>query len=90
MPAVSSTVLIASVSIFLSGARISVGDGTLTILAKNQSIMDKVQEKVFLPCSLLKLLLYIFKSLLFLYVGIVYFVVALYTNDNFLLIPCVI
>lgn len=38
--------LIYAVSIFLSGARISVGDGTLTILAKNQSIMDKVQEKV--------------------------------------------
>lgn len=29
-----------------TGARISVGDGTLTILAKNQSIMDKVQEKI--------------------------------------------
>lgn len=29
-----------------SGARISVSDGTLTILAKNQSIMEKVQEKV--------------------------------------------
>lgn len=30
-----------------SGARISVGDGTLTIVAKNQAVMDKVQEKVF-------------------------------------------
>ncbi|XP_022152158.1 polyribonucleotide nucleotidyltransferase 2, mitochondrial [Momordica charantia] len=29
-----------------TGARISVGDGTLTILAKNQSVMEKVQEKV--------------------------------------------
>ncbi|KAL9247922.1 hypothetical protein vseg_021299 [Gypsophila vaccaria] len=29
-----------------TGARISVGDGTLTILAKNQSVMDKVQEKI--------------------------------------------
>ena len=29
-----------------SGARISVSDGTLTILAKNQSVMEKVQEKV--------------------------------------------
>ncbi|CAO2842131.1 unnamed protein product [Amaranthus hypochondriacus] len=29
-----------------TGARISVGDGTLTILAKNQSIMDKVQDKI--------------------------------------------
>ncbi|KAJ8447218.1 hypothetical protein Cgig2_030449 [Carnegiea gigantea] len=30
----------------LSGARISVGDGTLTVVAKNQSVMDKVQEKI--------------------------------------------
>ncbi|XP_060192274.1 polyribonucleotide nucleotidyltransferase 2, mitochondrial [Lycium barbarum] len=29
-----------------SGARISVGDGTLTIVAKNQSVMEKVLEKV--------------------------------------------
>lgn len=29
------------------GARISVSDGTLTILAKNQTIMEKAQEKVF-------------------------------------------
>lgn len=29
-----------------TGARISVGDGTLTIVAKNQSVMDKVQEKI--------------------------------------------
>lgn len=29
------------------GARISVGDGMLTIIAKNQSVMDKVLEKVF-------------------------------------------
>ncbi|KAJ4729261.1 Polyribonucleotide nucleotidyltransferase [Melia azedarach] len=29
-----------------TGARISVSDGTLTIVAKNQSVMDKVQEKV--------------------------------------------
>ncbi|KAK9691579.1 hypothetical protein RND81_09G205700 [Saponaria officinalis] len=29
-----------------TGARISVGDGTLTILAKNQSVMEKVQEKI--------------------------------------------
>lgn len=29
-----------------TGARISVGDGTLTILAKNQAVMEKVQEKV--------------------------------------------
>ena len=32
-----------------SGARISVGDGTLTILAKNQAVMEKVQEKVYVP-----------------------------------------
>ncbi|KAK2661727.1 hypothetical protein Ddye_000301 [Dipteronia dyeriana] len=29
-----------------TGARISVSDGTLTILAKNQSAMEKVQEKI--------------------------------------------
>lgn len=29
-----------------TGARISVSDGTLTVVAKNQSVMDKVQEKV--------------------------------------------
>lgn len=29
-----------------TGARISVGDGTLTIVAKNQSVMEKVQDKV--------------------------------------------
>ncbi|KAK0588685.1 hypothetical protein LWI29_004176 [Acer saccharum] len=29
-----------------TGARISVSDGTLTILAKNQSVMEKVQEKI--------------------------------------------
>ncbi|XP_061359613.1 polyribonucleotide nucleotidyltransferase 2, mitochondrial [Gastrolobium bilobum] len=29
-----------------TGARMSVGDGTLTIVAKNQSVMDKVLEKV--------------------------------------------
>ncbi|XP_074312378.1 polyribonucleotide nucleotidyltransferase 2, mitochondrial [Silene latifolia] len=29
-----------------TGARICVGDGTLTILAKNQSVMDKAQEKI--------------------------------------------
>ncbi|KAK7271660.1 hypothetical protein RJT34_27740 [Clitoria ternatea] len=29
-----------------TGARISVGDGTLTIVAKNQSAMDKVLEKI--------------------------------------------
>ncbi|XP_021725109.1 polyribonucleotide nucleotidyltransferase 2, mitochondrial-like [Chenopodium quinoa] len=29
-----------------TGARISVGDGTLTIIAKNQSIMEKAQEKI--------------------------------------------
>ncbi|KAD2073971.1 hypothetical protein E3N88_41895 [Mikania micrantha] len=29
-----------------TGARMSVSDGTLTIIAKNQSIMEKVQEKV--------------------------------------------
>lgn len=29
-----------------TGARISVSDGTLTILAKNQAVMEKVQEKV--------------------------------------------
>ncbi|CAK9154623.1 unnamed protein product, partial [Ilex paraguariensis] len=29
-----------------TGARISVSDGTLTIVAKNQSVMEKVQEKV--------------------------------------------
>ncbi|RVX08662.1 Polyribonucleotide nucleotidyltransferase 2, mitochondrial [Vitis vinifera] len=34
-----------------TGARISVSDGTLTVVAKNQSVMDKVQEKVFLPFS---------------------------------------
>lgn len=27
----------------------SVGDGTLTVVAKNQGVMDKVQEKVSLP-----------------------------------------
>lgn len=32
-----------------SGARMSVGDGTLTIVAKNQSVMGKILEKVFLP-----------------------------------------
>lgn len=30
-----------------SGTRMSVSDGTLTIVAKNQSAMDKVLEKVF-------------------------------------------
>jgi len=34
---------------FQSGARMSVGDGKLTIVAKNQSVMDKVLEKVLLP-----------------------------------------
>ncbi|KAL5793213.1 hypothetical protein ACOSP7_001807 [Xanthoceras sorbifolium] len=29
-----------------TGARISVSDGTLTIVAKNQSVMDKVQDKI--------------------------------------------
>ncbi|KAK4846269.1 hypothetical protein QYF36_015200 [Acer negundo] len=29
-----------------TGARISISDGTLTILAKNQSVMEKVQEKI--------------------------------------------
>lgn len=29
-----------------TGARMSVGDGTLTILAKNQTVLEKVQEKV--------------------------------------------
>nr|GMD01162.1 polyribonucleotide nucleotidyltransferase 2, mitochondrial [Ipomoea batatas] len=29
-----------------AGARMSVSDGTLTIVAKNQSVMEKVQEKV--------------------------------------------
>ncbi|KAK6913091.1 Exoribonuclease, phosphorolytic domain 1 [Dillenia turbinata] len=29
-----------------TGARLSVGDGTLTIVAKDQSVMEKVQEKV--------------------------------------------
>lgn len=29
-----------------TGARISVGDGTLTVVAKNQDVMDKVQEKI--------------------------------------------
>ncbi|KAK2365540.1 Polyribonucleotide nucleotidyltransferase 2, mitochondrial [Trifolium repens] len=29
-----------------TGARLSVGDGTLTIVAKNQSVMDKILEKV--------------------------------------------
>ncbi|KAK4282381.1 hypothetical protein QN277_013765 [Acacia crassicarpa] len=29
-----------------TGARMSVGDGTLTIIAKNQSVMDKVLEKI--------------------------------------------
>ncbi|KAL8200746.1 hypothetical protein R6Q57_012085 [Mikania cordata] len=29
-----------------TGARMSVSDGTLTIIAKNQSVMEKVQEKV--------------------------------------------
>lgn len=29
-----------------TGARMSVGDGTLTIVAKNQSVMDKVLEKI--------------------------------------------
>ncbi|OWM70645.1 hypothetical protein CDL15_Pgr014318 [Punica granatum] len=29
-----------------TGARMSVSDGTLTIVAKNQSVMDKVQEKI--------------------------------------------
>nr|XP_027075182.1 polyribonucleotide nucleotidyltransferase 2, mitochondrial-like isoform X1 [Coffea arabica] len=29
-----------------TGARISVSDGTLTLLAKNQAVMEKVQEKV--------------------------------------------
>ncbi|KAK6928360.1 S1 domain [Dillenia turbinata] len=29
-----------------TGARLSVGDGTLTIVAKNRSVMEKVQEKV--------------------------------------------
>lgn len=29
-----------------SGARMSVSDGTLTVVAKNQAVMDKVQEKV--------------------------------------------
>ncbi|KAG4914426.1 hypothetical protein JHK87_051983 [Glycine soja] len=29
-----------------TGARMSVGDGTLTIVAKNQSVMDKILEKI--------------------------------------------
>lgn len=29
------------------GARMSVSDGTLTVVAKNQAAMEKVQEKVF-------------------------------------------
>ncbi|XP_010550151.1 PREDICTED: polyribonucleotide nucleotidyltransferase 2, mitochondrial [Tarenaya hassleriana] len=29
-----------------TGARLSVGDGTLTIVAKNQTVMEKVQEKI--------------------------------------------
>ncbi|KAK7316457.1 hypothetical protein VNO77_35505 [Canavalia gladiata] len=29
-----------------TGARMSVGDGTLTVVAKNQSVMDKVLEKI--------------------------------------------
>lgn len=29
-----------------TGARISVGDGTITIIAKNQSVMEKAQEKI--------------------------------------------
>ncbi|KAJ8775171.1 hypothetical protein K2173_020175 [Erythroxylum novogranatense] len=29
-----------------TGARLSVGDGTLTIVAKNQKVMEKVQEKI--------------------------------------------
>ncbi|EOY02463.1 Polyribonucleotide nucleotidyltransferase, putative isoform 1 [Theobroma cacao] len=29
-----------------TGARISVGDGTITIVAKNQAVMEKVQDKV--------------------------------------------
>lgn len=40
-----------SISFFLInilGARISVSDGTLTIVAKNQAVMEKAQEKVIL------------------------------------------
>lgn len=29
-----------------TGGRISVNDGSLTVVAKNQSVMDKVMEKV--------------------------------------------
>lgn len=28
------------------GARLSISDGTLTIVAKNQSVMEKAQDKV--------------------------------------------
>lgn len=35
----------------LLGGRISVSDGTLTVVAKNQSIMEKVLEKVFIYFS---------------------------------------
>lgn len=33
--------------ICLLGGRLSVSDGTLTIVAKNQAVMERVQEKVF-------------------------------------------
>ncbi|MBA0829407.1 hypothetical protein Goarm_014015, partial [Gossypium armourianum] len=36
-----------------TGARISVGDGTITIAAKNQAVMEKVQDKVFIAFLIL-------------------------------------
>lgn len=39
-------------SVYATGGRISVNDGSLTVVAKNQSVMDKVMEKVItLPIS---------------------------------------
>lgn len=40
----------------IQGARISVSDETLTIVAKNQSVMDKVQEKVCFNCKLYQII----------------------------------
>lgn len=33
-------------SVYATGGRISVNDGSLTVVAKNQSVMDKLMEKV--------------------------------------------
>ena len=35
----------------LLGGRLSISDGTLTIVAKNQAVMEAVQEKVFTRSS---------------------------------------